>query len=159
MSAIDSIIALRIIKLIVDPFSTWDACKTGVIDSDGKLLVTNSNTMTSEQRESWTMLQRLVWRIKLILAKIPAGKTQFASMAAAYLLVKESVEQNSEPNNLYSSLIEMNNHVTPELVEEMMANSVAAGGVDMSPQEVLNPKKKILKRFKDYAKVKQNGDC
>ena len=162
MSAvIDSLIAIRILKLLVDPFEKWDACEMGIIDADGKLLITDYNKLSPNQRDVWTMLHRLVWRLKLMIAKLPAGKTQFASMAAAYLLVKESVMNEIEPKHLYEAFSEKINEMSEieisQIQEEM--TSVGGGGMALADKpEILNKKKKIIRRFKDFHKD-VNDNC
>lgn len=159
MSAVDSIIALRIIHLLVTPFSEWEAGKSGIIDAEGKLLITDNNKLTTSQRESWTMLHRLVWRLKLIIAKVPGGNSKIATIAAAYLLVKESKDYSDK--NLHETLSLYINKVTKNeisLVEDGIANCVGDGSALSlnSKPEILN-KKKMIKRFKDYSLEKING--
>lgn len=96
---LDNIIALRIIYLLVTPFDKQEAYKLKIIDKDGNALLPLSK-MNDEQQANYTMLHRLVFRIKKLLAKVPGGKTQFASVATAYLLVKECMQSNSEPEDL-----------------------------------------------------------
>jgi hypothetical protein len=92
---IDNAIAVRIIYLLVTPFDQWEAYKKGIIDADGKVI----NQPTTGD-DDWTMLHRLVARLKKMLAKIPGGSSKIASYAAAYLLVREAMESNKEYSNL-----------------------------------------------------------
>lgn len=165
MSAIDTVIALRILKLLTDPFDQWEACHLGIIDSVGKLLITDSTKFTDEQRSAWTMLQRLVWRLKLLIGKIPGGQSRFASFAAAYLLVKESIEYDREPKNISECLIAKLQHVTSKeikLVEDMVsAGPTTVVGSDVHTHTLDNPKplkKKMVTRFKDFRNEKLNGN-
>lgn len=86
---IDNLIALRIIYLLTVPFEKTDAFKNGLIDANGNKL---KNAETSEEKNSTSMLHRLVWNIKRIFSLVPGGKTRIGSLAAAYLLVRESYE-------------------------------------------------------------------
>jgi hypothetical protein len=52
--------------------------------------------MTDDQKSNWTMLHRLVARIKRLLGTVPMGKTLIASSLAAYALVRESEEYGAE---------------------------------------------------------------
>jgi hypothetical protein len=160
MSAVDTAIAIRIIYLIVTPFEKWEACALGVIDDDGKLLIQEKDR-TTEMRNAWTMLHRLVWKLKLILAKIPGGSTQFGSIAAAYLLVKESIDNDKEPNNLYECFQNKIHNIDTSLIEEMgatIAGVMATGAENADKPEILN-KKKMIRRFKDVRKEKVNVNC
>ena len=131
MSAVDTLIATKIIHLLVQDFSQWDAFKKGIIDAHGQLIIHNPATMTQDQHEAWTMLHRLVWRLKLILAKVPMANNKFASFATAYLLVRESLERDVECEDYYTIFEAKVKCISKEelaLVEEV-ANSVGAAGV------------------------------
>jgi hypothetical protein len=89
--------ALAIIALLVKPFSSWQAYADGVIDADGNVIHPEAKS------EAWTMLHRLVARIKRLIEQyVPFGKSPLVGMAAAYMLVKECVESEVEPDNLES---------------------------------------------------------
>lgn len=91
---VDNLIAVRIVHLLIQPFSKWDACKEGIIDEDGKELKKKADS------DNWTMLHRLVWRLKLVLSKIPGGNTSAGTITAAYLLVKEHYENDKTEENI-----------------------------------------------------------
>lgn len=97
-NTIDNVITFRVLYLLVTPFEKTPAYKTGVIDKDGKVLV-KIKDQTPEQKESYDMLDRLVFSLKRLLAKIPGGSSQIASLAAAYYLVKEAQESHSHSIN------------------------------------------------------------
>lgn len=90
MKLVDNAIALRILYLLVLPFNKWPAYKEGIIDDTGTILNHKTNS------DNWTMLHRLVSRLKVLLGKIPGGKSAFATTATAYLLVKEHLENENE---------------------------------------------------------------
>lgn len=96
---LDQIIALRVLYLLVLPFEKHPAYKLGVIDSNGnpKLKIADMNPA---QKNSYTMLHRLCFRLKKVLGVLPFGKTTLASMAAAYVLVRESMEAGEEREDL-----------------------------------------------------------
>lgn len=93
-NTIDNIIAFRVLLLLVTPFEKTEAFKRGVIDKDGVVLV-KIKDQTPEQKDAYDMLDRLVFSLKRLLAKIPGGKSQIATLAAAYYLVKESYENKT----------------------------------------------------------------
>ena len=95
MKIIDNAIALRILYLLVLPFTKQRAYKLGLIDENGDAKLPIAQ-MTKEQQANYTALHRLCFRLKKILAMIPFGKTTIASMAAAYALVRESNESGKE---------------------------------------------------------------
>ena len=94
---VDNLIAFRILYKLVTPFDKTEAFKRGVIDAEGNILV-KVKDQTPEQKDAYDMLDRLVFSLKRLLGKIPGGKSQIASLAAAYYLVKEAYENKSNIN-------------------------------------------------------------
>lgn len=97
---VDSMIALRILKLLVTPFEDTDAFRLGIIDSKGKELKKMRDLNTVEARDAYTLLHRLVFRLKRIINKVPIESKKLVSLAAAYALVREHLEAGREPLNL-----------------------------------------------------------
>lgn len=95
MKIVDNLIAMRIVYLLVLPFNKWQAYKLDAIDENGQPLL-KIKDMSDDQKANWTMLHRLVARIKRLLGTIPMGKTLIASSLAAYALVRESEEYGAE---------------------------------------------------------------
>ena len=57
---IDSVIALRILRLLTTPFDKTDAYKMGIIDAKGKELKRMSQLNTVDERDAYTILHRMV---------------------------------------------------------------------------------------------------
>lgn len=93
MRILDNIIALRIIYLLTMPFEKTEAFKLGLIDKDGRAL---KPAKTSQEKNASSMLHHMVWNVKRIFALAPGGSSRIASLAAAYLLIKESYEQKMD---------------------------------------------------------------
>lgn len=87
---IDNLIAFRIIYMLVTPFDQTDAFKYGIIDKDGNALKKTKDLKTTEEKESYNQLTKLVFSLKRILGKVPGGKSKLASIVAAYWLIKEA---------------------------------------------------------------------
>ena len=87
---IDTIIALRILWLLITPIETTDAFKLGLINADGKTI---KKARTSEEKDATSSLKRLVWNLKRIISVVPGGSTRIGSLAAAYLLMKECYQE------------------------------------------------------------------
>jgi hypothetical protein len=83
---IDIYLVYEFIKRLVMPFDKTDAFKLGLIDADGKKL---KKAETQEEHRAMGYFDRLVFNLKRLLAKVPGGKTQIASYAAALLLMRE----------------------------------------------------------------------
>lgn len=155
---VDNLIAARIIYLLVLPFNKWEAYKEGIIDDTGE-----RTDKDASDSSDWTMLHRLVARLKKILGSFPGGKSVIASVAAAYLLVRECVERDIEPTLLesyYKDAVDSNERpsfetytfvakVIDTLSEDGVAISNTVGGGQIAgagPDEeppVRNKKKKV----------------
>lgn len=148
MSTVDSVIALRIVHLLITPFSKWKACEEGIIDENG--------VRSDKEADStnWTMLHRLVWRIKLMLGKVPGGSSQLGTLTAAYLLVKEQYENDKIDEGIAESeflsfkketKVSFKDTVfVSALIEEAPANVAGnvAGTTGEPPVKILRKKKK-----------------
>jgi len=115
---IDNLIAFRILYMLVTSFDKTDAFKLGIIDAEGNPLKKIKDLKTSEEKNAYDMLDRLVFSLKKLLSKLPGGKSKLASLAAAYWLVKESYETQEvvtqEQLNSPVDLIESNQIVLKE---------------------------------------------
>lgn len=104
--------------MLVTSFDKTDAFKLGIIDAEGTPLKKIKDLKTSEEKDAYDMLDRLVFSLKRLLGKVPGGKSKLASLAAAYWLVKESYETQEvvtqEQLNSLVDLIESNQIVLKE---------------------------------------------
>ena len=118
MSAVfDNFVALKVLYMLVTPFEKTQAYKLGVIDKDGKLLV-KTKDQTFDQKEAYDYLDRLVFNLKRLLAKVPGGKSFTASLVAALYLIKEDKMTASQLEVKFNDVLSkiLNDNVT--LVEE-----------------------------------------
>lgn len=99
---VDNLAALRVIWLLATPFEKFDAYKLGLIDANGTKL---KKAETSAEKNATSMLHRLVWNLKRIIALAPGGKTRIGSLVAAYLLVREAEENNYEEIQLEEQIL------------------------------------------------------
>ncbi len=118
---VDSVIAFRILRLLTTPFSDTEAYRLGIIDNKGKELKKMAQLNTTAERDAYTILHRMVFRLKKIVEKVPIDNKKLASFAAALALVKECVEKNKEPIDLESKYIDM---LQLELTEEKQTVSM-----------------------------------
>ena len=86
---IDIYLVYEFIKRLVMPFNKTQAFTLGLIDADGKKL---KNAVTSQEKDAMGYFDRLVFNLKRLLEKVPFGKSQIASYAAALLLLRERNE-------------------------------------------------------------------
>ena len=93
---IDNAIAMRVLWMLTTPFERTDAYHLGIIDKTGKELKPISQLNTEAEREAYTYLHRLVFRLKRIIHMVPVESKNFLSFAAAVALVKEGVEYDED---------------------------------------------------------------
>lgn len=160
---VDNLIAYRILSMLVTPFIDTKAFKLGIIDAKGKNLKKASTLKTSEEKDSYTYLHRLVFNMKKIINKLPGGDSKLKNIIAALFLVKEYYESGDRTTSLmeekYIRLLEkVNNGVV--LVEEeiivnkFLANPILEDGVaNVTGGAVATDTSAPLK--KDIAKYKQ----
>lgn len=162
MSILDNVIALRIIYLLVTSIKDTDAYKLGLIDDSGKTI---RKAKTPEEKKATSMLHRLVWNLKRIINLVPGGSTKIGSLAAAYLLVKEGLENNWSENQIMEEYLSRKEYIDSvrfleeeviviqclerlqQLIEDAPAN---ATGVATST-DIPTIKNKILKQRKPKA--------
>lgn len=169
---VDSLIAYRILKMLVTPFTETDAYRLGIIDEKGKELKKMGNLNTVEERDAYTILHRMIFRIKKIIEKVPVDNKKLVSFAAALSLIKEHYHKNKEPVDLELQFVDrlrtnLNEEINfiqqssskiftfKQFVEEAPANNAAAtpGIAGFTPETLGVPKNKqpkLLRRKKPY---------
>ena len=79
----------KFLRILTTPWEKTDAFKLGVIGDNGKILKKKRTLKTVAEKESYTIMHRLVWKLKRLMEKVPFGKSRLASYAAALWLIKE----------------------------------------------------------------------
>jgi hypothetical protein len=152
MSIVDKVITFRILSKLMTPFDGTNAFKLGIIDKDGKQLKKVSNLKTEEERESYTMLDRLVFNIKRLINSAPGGEKNIKNLVAGYYLIKENTNlSNTEELFKYiteSEIILLEEYIDIQdfLNEDAPPNST--GPMVSSDEPVINKKKKIINLLK-----------
>ena len=100
---VDTIIAMRILYLLVSPIEGTDAYKFGLIDKDGK---TVRKAKTDDEQNSTSPLHRMIWNLKRLIGLVPGGNTKIGSLTAGFLLMKEAVENDWSESELTENFIE-----------------------------------------------------
>ena len=109
--AIDLFVTYRFIKLLVTPFEKTDAYKLGVIDEKGNRIMpapvggvrqTKPEPLrTSEEKNSYTILHKLVFNIKKIFEKVPGLRTKLGTYAAALFLLKDTFKESVDDPDVF----------------------------------------------------------
>ena len=113
--AVDLFITYKFIRLLTTKWNKTDAYKEGVIDAKGKLLVKGKD-QTSAQKKAYTVFDKLVFNLKRILEKVPFGKSQIGSYAAALFLLKEETGMAEE--DILTVLEDLGHNTSIDLNEE-----------------------------------------
>ena len=82
----DTFFVYSFLKRLVTPFNETDAYKLGIIDERGKKI---KSPKTTEELNSYSTFERLVFNIKKIIERLPGGKSKIASYGAALFLIRE----------------------------------------------------------------------
>lgn len=113
---VDSLIAYRILTMLVTPFEETEAFRFGIIDKTGKELKKMNQLNTVNERDAYTILHRMIFRIKKIIEKVPVENKKLVSFAAALALIKEQYNSTKEPIDLEFQFI---NKLNEDLSSEM----------------------------------------
>ena len=120
--AVDLFVTYRFLKLLVTPWKKQEAYKLGIIDKDGKALKKAKDLTTEAERESFTLLHRLIFNCKRIMGKIPFVRSQLGTYATALFLLKEHYKIENLPEAevtkylLENKLIDLNDNISEEVI-------------------------------------------
>ena len=115
---VDSIIAFRILHMLVTNFEDTEAYRLGIIDKNGKELKHMKDLNTVQMRDAYTLLHRLVFRLKRIINKVPIENKKLVSLAAAYSLIREDLANGKESINLEEKFLrKLDEDLTAEIQE------------------------------------------
>jgi hypothetical protein len=83
----DLYFVFRFLRLLTMKYESTSAYKLGIIDKKGTALKRSADLETVKEKSAYTMLHRMVFKMRKILEKTPAGR--FVNYAAALFLLKE----------------------------------------------------------------------
>ena len=154
--AIDLFVTYRFLKLLTTPFNKMDAFKYGIIDKDGnRVKKENSDEvavplLTSQLKNSYTILHKLVFNIKKIFAKIPGLRTKVGTYAAALFLLKDTFKESVDDPDVFEKefvkfLKENNVELDGEISEEVVGfGQLLPKGEYILKQDILNKEEEEL---------------
>ena len=109
--AIDLFVTYRFIKLLVTPFEKTEAFKLGIVDENGNRVLpppiagvrqTRPEPLrTSEEKNAYTILHKLVFNIKKIFGKVPGLRTKLGTYAAALFLLKDTFKESVDDPDMF----------------------------------------------------------
>ena len=154
--AVDLFVTYRFIKLLTTPFNKTDAYKFGIIDDEGnRIREPNSSQVnvvlnTSQLKNSYTILHKLVFNIKKIFAKLPLLKSKIGTYAAALFLLKDTFREHVEDPDMFEKefmkyLKENNIELDREISEEVIGfGEVLPKGEYVLKNDMLNKEEEEL---------------
>ena len=105
--AIDLFVTYRFLKLLTTPFEDMEAYKLGIIDENGNRVRQPKSTKpavelsTTELKNSYTILHKLVFNIKKIFGKVPGLRTKVGTYAAALFLLKDTFKESVDDHHMF----------------------------------------------------------
>tara|TARA_Y100001963_G_C6752256_1_gene434820 strand:+ start:557 stop:1171 length:615 start_codon:yes stop_codon:yes gene_type:complete len=129
--AIDLFVTYRFLRLLTTPFEDTDAFKLGIIDGKGNRIKKPNSTKplvplnTTAQKNSYTILHKLVFNIKKIFGKVPGLRTKLGTYAAALFLLKDTFKESVNDPDMFEKEfmkflkendIELDNEISEEVI-------------------------------------------
>ena len=154
--AVDLFVTYRFIKLLTTPFNKTDAYKFGIIDDNGNRIREDNSTRpkveltTSQLKNSYTVLHKLVFNIKKIFSKLPLLKTKIGTYAAALFLLKDTFKEHMQDPDIFEKefmkfLKENNVVLDTEISEEVIGfGEVLPKGEYLLKNDILNKEEEEL---------------
>ena len=130
-SAIDLFVTYRFLKLLTTEFKKTDAYKLGIIDEKGHRILKPKSTKpavelsTSQLKNAYTVLHKLVFNIKKLFNKVPGLRTKVGTYAAALFLLKDTFKESVQDPDMFEkefvkylkeNNIEFDNSISEEVI-------------------------------------------
>ena len=171
--AIDLFVTYRFLKLLTTPFEKTEAFKLGIIDKKGHRVLKPKSTKpavelaTTQQKNAYTILHKLVFNIKKLFNKVPGLRTKVGTYAAALFLLKDTFKEHVEDPDFFESElvkylkennIEFDNSISEEVIGfgEVLpkGNYVLVNDILNKQEEALSAKKgDKVSTFEDQSPV------
>ena len=154
--AIDLFVTYRFLKLLTTPFEKTDAFNLGIIDEKGNRIKKPKSTQpavelaTVEQKNSYTILHKLVFNIKKIFQKVPGLRTKVGTYAAALFLLKDTFKESVNDPDMFEKefmkyLKENNIEFDDEISEEVIGfGEILPKGEYVLSNDILNKEEEEL---------------
>ena len=96
----DLYFVFRFLRLLTMKYERTDAYKYGIIDKKGKPLKKSSELETVDEKASYTMLHRLVFKVRRLIEKVPVlGKSILLNYAGSLSLIGKKRQNNSKKHS------------------------------------------------------------
>jgi len=154
--AIDLFVTYRFLKLLTTPFDKTDAFNLGIIDEKGNRIKKPKSTQpavelsTTELKNSYTILHKLVFNIKKIFEKVPGLRTKVGTYAAALFLLKDTFKESVDDKDMFEKefmkyLKENNIEFDDSISEEVIGfGEILPKGEYLLSNDILNKEEEEL---------------
>ena len=159
--AIDLFVTYRFIKFLVTPFEKTDAFKLGIIDNKGNRVRPPRDPKTNirpaieplrtiDEKNSYTILHKLVFNIKKIFGKVPGLRTKLGTYAAALFLLKDTFKESVDDPDMFEKefmkyLKEQGYEIDDSISEEVIGfGEVLPKGEYVLVNDILNKEEEEL---------------
>ena len=154
--AIDLFVNYRFLKLLTTPFEKQDAFKLGIIDKDGNRIRQPKSTKpavelaTSELKNAYTILHKLVFNVKKLFNKVPGLRTKVGTYAAALFLLKDTFKESVDDPDVFEKEfmkylkeegVELDNSISEEVIG---FGEILPKGNYVLKQDILNKQEEEL---------------
>jgi len=105
--AIDLFVTYRFLRLLTTPFEDTDAYKLGIIDEKGNRIMQDKAKkpqvplVSSQEKNAYTILHKLVFNIKKIFNKVPGLRSKVGTYAAALFLLKDTFKESVDDPDMF----------------------------------------------------------
>ena len=134
--AIDLFVTYRFLRLLTTPFEKTDAYKLGIIDKKGNRIRKPKSTQpavelaTSELKNSYTILHKLVFNVKKLFNKVPGLRTKVGTYAAALFLLKDTFKEHvDDPDMFEKEFVKYLKENNVEFDNEISENVIGFGEI------------------------------
>ena len=134
--AIDLFVTYRFLRLLTTPFKDTPAFKLGVIDDKGNRIRKPKSTQpavelaTSELKNSYTILHKLVFNVKKLFNKVPGLRTKVGTYAAALFLLKDTFKEHvDDPDMFEKEFVKYLKENNVEFDNEISENVIGFGEI------------------------------
>ena len=159
--AIDLFVTYRFIKLLVTPFEKTEAFKLGIIDKNGHRVlpttppggvrkVVPEPLVSTEEKNAYTILHKLVFNIKKLFGKVPGLRTKLGTYAAALFLLKDTFKESVDDPDMFEKefmkyLKEQGYEIDDSISEEVIGfGEVLPKGEYVLVNDILNKEEEEL---------------
>ena len=91
--SLDLVMIYKFLRGLTTPFDKTKAFDLGIIDETGKVLKKRKELKTQEEKDAYLLFDRVIWKLKRLLEKVPFGKTKLATYGTALWFLKEDERQ------------------------------------------------------------------